>query len=109
MFQSHAAIALAALACNKMNFSLRPASIKDSPVIVQLIRELADYENLLDTCVTDETFLIESAFPKDGKSPLIFILIAHEKETNSVAGFALYFYNYSTFTGRPGLYLEVSI
>ena len=86
---------------------IRQASEADSPLIVQLIRELAEYEKLLHTCVTSETDLRASAFPTNGKSPLIYILIAHESSTDDVVGFALYFYNYSTFTGRPGLYLEV--
>jgi hypothetical protein len=91
----------------KQPFNIRKASENDADLIVQLIRELAEFEKLLHTCVTNKDTLIESAFPKNGKSPLIFILIAHESATNEVAGFCLYFYNYSTFTGRAGLYLEV--
>lgn len=89
-------------------FYIRQATEADSSLIVQLIRELAEYEKLLETCVTNEATLRESAFPANGKSPLIYILIAHESSSNDAVGFALYFYNFSTFTGRPGLYLEVS-
>ena len=90
------------------SFYLRPATIMDSSIVVQLIKELAEYEKLLHICITNEAALVESAFPKEGKTPLVYILIAHEKASDAVAGFALYFYNYSTFTGRPGLYLEVT-
>ena len=65
------------------------------------MRELADYEKLLDEAkATPEDFLRELASP----NPVIRVLIA--EWNGEPAGFALYFFNFSTFVGRPGLYLE---
>ena len=91
----------------RKTFYIRKAVVEDATLIVQLIRELAEFEKLLDICTTNQESLIKSAFPTNGKTPLINILIAHETASDAIAGFCLYFYNYSTFTGRPGLYLEV--
>ncbi len=84
-------------------FKLRPAEPHDVAQVVKMIRELAEFEQLLDQCQTTEELVMASAFPSNG-NPLIKIVIA-ELESN-ICGFALYFYNYSTFTGRPGIYLE---
>jgi GNAT superfamily N-acetyltransferase len=65
------------------------------------VRELADYEKLLDEAkATPEDFLRELESP----NPVIHVLIAEWQ--GEPAGFALYFFNFSTFVGRPGLYLE---
>jgi GNAT superfamily N-acetyltransferase len=81
--------------------NIRPATRADAPVIASLVRELADYEKLLDEAkATPEDFLREL----DSPNPVIHVLIAEWQ--GEPAGFALYFFNFSTFVGRPGLYLE---
>ena len=81
--------------------NIRPATRADAPVIASLVRELADYEKLLDEAkATPEDFLRELESP----NPVIHVLIAEWE--GKPAGFALYFFNFSTFVGRPGLYLE---
>jgi GNAT superfamily N-acetyltransferase len=88
-----------------MDFYLRPATPGDLDLVATLIKELAIYEKLEHECETTAELLGQSMFPSDA-SPLVHVLIAVEKETNEAVGFCLYFYNFSTFTGRPGLYLE---
>jgi len=81
--------------------NIRPATRDDAPVIASLVRELADYEKLLDDAkATAADFLREIESP----NPVIHVLIA--EWNGSPCGFALYFFNFSTFVGRPGLYLE---
>jgi GNAT superfamily N-acetyltransferase len=81
--------------------NIRPATRADAPVIANLVRELADYEKLLDEAkATAEDFVREIERP----NPVIHVLIA--EWDGSPCGFALYFFNFSTFVGRPGLYLE---
>lgn len=81
--------------------NIRPATRADAPTIASLVRELADYEKLLDDAKATATdFLRELESP----NPVIHVLIAEWNGTP--AGFALYFFNFSTFVGRPGLYLE---
>ena len=81
--------------------NIRPATRVDAPVIASLVRELADYEKLLDDAkATAEDFLREIESP----NPVIHVLITEWE--GSPCGFALYFFNFSTFVGRPGLYLE---
>ena len=81
--------------------NIRPATRADAPTIASLVRELADYEKLLDEAkATPEDFLRELESP----NPVIHVLIAEWQ--GEPAGFALYFFNFSTFVGRPGLYLE---
>ena len=80
---------------------IRPARREDAPVIASLVRELADYEKLLhEAKATPADFLRELESP----NPVIHVLIA--EWNGEPAGFALYFFNFSTFVGRPGLYLE---
>jgi GNAT superfamily N-acetyltransferase len=80
---------------------IRPATGADAPLIATLVRELADYEKLLpDARATDADFRRELEAP----NPVIHVLIA--EWNGEPAGFALYFFNFSTFVGRPGLYLE---
>ena len=81
--------------------NIRPATRADAPTIASLVRELADYEKLLDEAkATSDDFLREL----DSPNPVIRVLIA--EWNGQPAGFALYFFNFSTFVGRPGLYLE---
>jgi GNAT superfamily N-acetyltransferase len=81
--------------------NIRPATRADAPTIAALVRELADYEKLLHEAKAGaDDFLREL----DSPNPVIHVLIA--EWNGEPAGFALYFYNFSTFVGRPGLYLE---
>jgi GNAT superfamily N-acetyltransferase len=82
-------------------FAIRSATEADVPIIRQLIRELAEYEQLTHEAVVTEAALRETLF---GPRPSAEVLIA--EFGNEVAGFALYFHNYSTFVGKPGLYVE---
>ena len=83
------------------DFKIRPARVDDMPIILQLIRDLATYERAPDEVVANEEQLIGVLF---GERPVAEVLLAFEEE--SPVGFAVYFYNFSTWLGRPGLYLE---
>ena len=83
---------------NKLTF--RNAERKDTGLILQFIKELADYEKMLDEVVTDEVTLEEWIFDKQ-KAEVIFAV-----EDGKEVGFALFFHNFSTFLGRAGIYLE---
>ena len=83
-----------------MSMEFRNAERKDTALILQFIRELADYEKMLDEVVADAVTLEEWIFDKQ-KAEVIFAMEG-EKEI----GFALYFHNFSTFLGRAGIYLE---
>ncbi|MEJ1974073.1 MAG: GNAT family N-acetyltransferase [Lacunisphaera sp.] len=87
-----------------MTPSIRPAGPNDAATILELIRALADYEKLSGEVVATETQLRRSLFPDDGSTPAAQCVIA--EADGRTAGFALYFFNYSTFLARPGLYLE---
>ncbi len=80
---------------------IRFATIDDVSLILTLIRGLADYERLAHEAVVTEANIRESLF---GERPAAEVLVA--EVDNDAAGFALFFHNYSTFLGRPGLYLE---
>jgi GNAT superfamily N-acetyltransferase len=84
-----------------MTVSIRPARAADAPLILEFIRALADYEQLLDEAVIGEDDVRTSFF---GPAPRVFCDIA-EMDGRAV-GFAVWFYNYSTFRGRHGIYLE---
>lgn len=85
----------------RMTCAIRPATPADLPLIADLIRELAAYEQLSDEVRLVEPVLGEHLF---GPRPHAEVVIA---ELNGVAhGFALFFHNFSTFEGRPGIYLE---
>ena len=70
-------------------------------MILQLIRDLATYERAPDEVTATKEQLVDVLF---GERPVAEVLLAFEKE--SPVGFAVYFYNFSTWLGRPGLYLE---
>jgi GNAT superfamily N-acetyltransferase len=82
-------------------FELRSAEPRDVPAIVGLIRELAEFENLTHLVRIQPPQLHEHLF---GARPVVEALVAERDDT--VVGFALFFTNYSTFLGKPGLYLE---
>ena len=81
--------------------TIRPGTENDLEVIEELIRALAEYEKLSDQVVMDATLLRRNLF---GERPFAEVLIA--EESGIPAGFALFFHNFSTFVGRPGIYLE---
>lgn len=84
-----------------MTISIRTAAKDDLALILGFIRALADYERLADEVRADETTLGRNLF---GPAPMAEVLIG---ELNGRPhGFALFFHNFSTFEGRPGLYLE---
>ena len=84
-----------------MPVSIRPATPSDAPLIHQFILDLADYEKLLDTVQATETDTAAALF---GDKARAFADIA--EIDGQPVGFALWFYNYSTFVGRHGIYLE---
>ncbi len=81
--------------------SIRPATVVDVPVILQLIRDLAAYERAPNEVTATKEQLVGVLF---GKKPAAEVLLAFENETT--VGFAVFFHNFSTWLGRPGLYLE---
>ena len=80
---------------------IRPARRGDVPLILELIRALATYERAPNDVTATEEGLTEVLF---GEKPAAEVLLAFENET--AVGFAVFFYNFSTWLGRPGLYLE---
>ncbi|MEJ5977423.1 GNAT family N-acetyltransferase [Novosphingobium sp. PS1R-30] len=84
-----------------MTLSIRPAAPDDLPLIAALIRELADYEKLAHEVRFEPAVLASHLF---GARPMAEVAIG---EVDGVAqGFALFFHNFSTFEGKPGIYLE---
>ncbi|MDF7663932.1 GNAT family N-acetyltransferase [Bifidobacterium sp. ESL0763] len=83
---------------NELKF--RYAKREDVALILKFIKELADYEKMLDEVVADEATLEEWLFDKQ-KAEVIFACLDGRE-----IGFALFFHNFSTFLGRAGLYLE---
>ena len=88
---------------DKLN--LRPATPSDVPQILQFIRDLATYEREPDAVLATESDLLRDGF---GQEKRFHCLIAELSESGATipAGFALYFYNYSTWRGHAGIYLE---
>ena len=84
-----------------MSLSIRAATPADLPLIASLIRALAEYEKLAHEVRFDEAVLGEKLF---GERPYAEVLIG--EVDGEPLGFALFFHNFSTFEGRPGIYLE---
>ena len=80
---------------------IRDATVSDVPVILQLIRDLATYERAPNDVVATEAGLREVLF---GAAPSAKVVLIFEGK--EAVGFAVYFFNFSTWLGRPGLYLE---
>ena len=80
---------------------IRAATKDDVPIILEMIKGLADYERLTHEVVATEESLHASLF---GSRPAAEVILAYVDRTP--VGFALFFHNYSTFLGRSGLYLE---
>lgn len=85
----------------KNKIFIRSATKKDVPVIFALIKELAEYEKLADQIKTTEDELRKTLF---GKDQFVEILLA--EYDNKIVGQALFLKNFSTFLGKPGIYLE---
>jgi len=86
---------------SQSDVKIRPAGPTDIPLVLYFVRALAEYERLADHVVADEATLARSLF---GPRPYAECILAHVDD--APAGFAVYFHNFSTFAGRPGLYLE---
>lgn len=84
-----------------MAVGIRAATVADVPVLLELVRALAEYEKLLDQVTATEEALRETLF---GDRRYAEAIIAWEG--SQALGFALYFHNYSTFLAKPGIYLE---
>jgi len=84
-----------------MTVSIRSATPADLPLIAQFIRDLADYEKLAHEVRFDEATLGEKLF-----GPRPYAEVAIGEIDGAAQGFALFFHNFSTFEGRPGIYLE---
>ena len=83
------------------NVAIRPATAADVPIILELIRALATYERAPNDVTATADGLSKVLF---GEKPAAEVLLAFENET--AVGFAVFFHNFSTWLGRPGLYLE---
>ena len=83
-----------------MSLTFRFAQETDTPLILQFIRGLAEYEKMLELVVADEATLADQLFHRKN-AEVIFAM-----EDGKEVGFALFFHNFSTFLGRSGLYLE---
>ena len=89
-----------------MPATIRPATASDVPVNLDFIRGLADYEKLSHEVVATAETLRATLFPADPTTRPAAACILAFTDTGAPAGFALYFFNYSTFLAKPGLYLE---
>ena len=80
---------------------LRPATPADVPIILELVRALAEYERAPDAVVATEQDFLRHGF---GPTPRFSVLLA--EQDGHIAGFALWFFTFSTWVGKPGLWLE---
>ena len=83
------------------NITIRPATEQDVPLIQGFIRDLARYEHLEHEMVATEEGLRKSLFGERRYAEVVFACVGDDP-----VGFALFFHNYSTFLGKPGIYLE---
>lgn len=84
-----------------MSLTIRPAQPGEAGLVLQFVRELAEYERLSHEVEASEAMIDAALF---GVSPLVFCDLA--EWNGAPAGFALWFLNFSTFSGRSGIYLE---
>jgi GNAT superfamily N-acetyltransferase len=89
---------------DRASIAIRDARPSDVPQVLELIRALATYEKLLGEVEVTEDRLRQTLFPGGGAPPAAHVILAELEGT--IAGFAVFFFNYSTFLGKPGLYLE---
>src|SRR5215472_4281159 len=85
----------------KMSLAIKPAAERDVSLVLSFIRKLAEYEKLAHEVVVTEELLRENLF---GARRFAEVVLAYLDD--QPVGFALYFHNFSTFVGRPGMYLE---
>lgn len=85
----------------KAEFEIRPAQEKDVPLVLQFIKDLAEYEKLSQEVVATEDILRKNLFGERKTAEVIFGYYQNEP-----VSFALFFHNFSTFLGKPGIYLE---
>jgi GNAT superfamily N-acetyltransferase len=83
-----------------MEFRIEPASERDLPLVLKLIKDLAEYEKLAHAVISTEEILCESLFRKR----VAEVVIGYAGD--EPAGFAVFFQTFSTFLGVPGMYLE---
>jgi GNAT superfamily N-acetyltransferase len=89
------------MSMQQTDFEIRAARLADVPIILELIRDLATYERAPNEVTATEEQLVDVLF---GEKPVAEVLLAFEGK--SPVGFAVFFHNFSTWLGRPGLYLE---
>lgn len=82
------------------SLAIREANAEDAPLILKMIKELAVYEDMLDCVQATEEIVYDSLFVRKKANALIV-----EYDSRAI-GYVIYFYNFSTFTGKPGLYVE---
>lgn len=80
---------------------IRKANIEDSATIIQFIKELAIYEKALDQVQATQESIESTIFSEDSNTKALIC-----EYNNEPIGFAVYFYNYSTWLGKKGIYLE---
>ena len=85
----------------KNEVTIRPAGEDEVPLVLQFVRELAEYEHLLHEVVATEERVRADLFGPRPYAEVVFACLDGEP-----VGFALFFHNYSTFVGKPGIYLE---
>lgn len=83
------------------DITIAPATQEDVPIILSLVKELAEYERLSHTVTATEELLFCALF---GEKPVAEAVVA--SDGGKPVGFALFFHNFSTFVGKPGIYLE---
>jgi len=83
------------------HLTITPATEEHLPIVLAFIRKLADFEKLTHAMVADETTLRASLFEGKPAAEVVLAYVASEP-----VGFAVFFQNFSTFLGRPGIYLE---
>ncbi len=86
---------------SSMSLEIRKATAEDASAILGLIHGIAAYENLTHQVVATEELIRHNVF---GETPYAYCYLAHW--SGELAGYALYFFNFSTFLAKPGLYLE---
>ena len=85
---------------NKNNLVIRNAKEEDVSTLLSLIKEIAEYEKMSDQVIATEETLVESIFKNNRANALIL------EVDNKEIGYCIYFYNFSTFIGRSGIYIE---
>jgi len=88
------------------NITIRLATEQDVPLIQGFIRDLAHYEHLEHEMVATEEGLRKTLFGERRYAEVVFACVGDDAARAEPVGFALFFHNYSTFLGKPGIYLE---